>query len=104
MNPPITFCIGTAMRKIQQGERVARQGWNGKAMWISFTPGNPALEAEKFWSPANKRWAEQNGGTAEVLPAITMRNARGQIVMGWLASQEDLLATDWFVVSDGGLG
>ena len=92
------FDIGQAIQSIKSGFRVARRGWNGKDMWLSYTPGIDALSAERFWSNHNKRYAVENGGSAEVLPAITMKNARGQIVMGWLASQEDLLAEDWFVV------
>jgi hypothetical protein len=90
--------IGQAVQAIKAGYRVARYGWNGKDMWLSYTPGVDALSADKFWSKANKEFAEANNGSAEVLPAITMKNARGQIVMGWLASQEDLLAEDWFVL------
>ena len=33
-----------------------------------------------------------------ILPHIDMRNARGEVVVGWLASQEDLLAEDWQIV------
>jgi hypothetical protein len=93
------FDVGQAIQAIKSGLRVARRGWNGKDMWLSLTPGIDALSADKFWSRANKEFAEENGGSAEVLPAITMKNARGQIVMGWLASQEDLLSEDWFIVN-----
>ena len=91
--------IGQAIQAIKTGLRVARHGWNGKDMWLSLTPGIDALSADKFWSKANKEFAEENGGSAKVLPAITMKNARGEIVMGWLASQEDLLSEDWFIVN-----
>ncbi len=91
------FGIGQAIKEIKLGNKVARHGWNGKDMWLSYTPGRE-VHVENLWSPANQRFAKENGGSAIVLPAITMKNARGQIVMGWLASQEDLLAEDWYVV------
>lgn len=91
--------IGQAVQAIKQGQRVARAGWNGKGMWLAYSPGAPALPAEKFWSAANAEYAaEQPGGCARVLPCITMRTAGGEILMGWLASQTDLLADDWEVV------
>jgi hypothetical protein len=65
-----------------------------------YSPGSPALPAANFWSPCNKAFAEQNGGTAEVLPCITMKTAGGKILMGWLASQTDMLSDDWGIVSN----
>jgi hypothetical protein len=32
------------------------------------------------------------------MPYITMKTADGSIVMGWLASQPDMLADDWVIV------
>lgn len=54
--------------------------------------------AENFWSPHNAEHARQSGGKATVLPSITMKTATGEILMGWLASQSDMLATDWVVL------
>lgn len=92
------FDFGGAVRHLKQGRRVAREGWNGKGMWLALSPGNPALPAEKFWAGPNRAFAEANGGTAEVLPSITMKTADGKVVMGWLASQTDMLAEDWYVL------
>lgn len=93
--------IGEAIREIKAGGRVARRGWNGKDMWLAYSPGADALNAAGFWSPANKRYAQEQGGFAKVLPCITMKTATGEILMGWLASQTDLLAEDWFIVGEG---
>lgn len=91
--------IGEAIRAIKDGKRVARKGWNGKDMWLSYSPGCPALPAAQFWSAANRDYArEQPEVVVEVLPSITMKTADGKILMGWLASQSDLLADDWFIV------
>jgi hypothetical protein len=40
-----------------------------------------------------------NGGTADVLPCITMKTATGEVLMGCLASQTDVLSDDWGVVT-----
>lgn len=69
----------------------------GKGMWVALSPGSKALPAERFWAPQNRRHAEENGPT-DVLPCFTMKTATGEILMGWLASQTDMLAEDWAVV------
>jgi hypothetical protein len=87
--------FGEALRELKKGERVSRAGWNGKGMWLAYSPGNKALLAEKFWAGPNREYAESIGGHAEVLPCITMKTATGEVLMGWLASQTDMLADDW---------
>lgn len=97
--PTTKLDFGSAIRFLKQGKRVAREGWNGKGMWLSLACcGTREVEAENFWSPHNAEFARQNGGTAKVLPCITMKTATGEILMGWLASQTDMLSEDWMVV------
>lgn len=93
---PVDF--SDALRAMKAGRKIRRQGWNGKDMWLAYSPGTPKLEARRFWSPHNRAFAMANGGTADVLPCITMKNAQGKIVVGWLASQEDMLAEDWEII------
>lgn len=70
-----------------------------KNMWLSLScDGTREVQAENFWSPHNAQFARENGGKATVLPAITMKTATGEILMGWLASQTDMLAEDWLVI------
>lgn len=90
--------FGDAILALKGGERVCRAGWNGRGMWLALTEGTQDLPAEKFWNPHNRAFAEQNGGAATVLPSITMKTATGEILMGWLASQTDMLAEDWMVL------
>lgn len=88
----LTF--GMAIELLKLGKKVAREGWNGKGMWIALSPGAKDLAADKFWAGPNREFAEQNGGTATVRPYITMKSADGEIV-AWTASQSDVLADDW---------
>lgn len=90
--------FGDAIRAMKAGAKVARGGWNGKGMFISLSKGTAALPADQFWNPHNKAFAEANGGTAEVLPTVTMKTADGKILMGWLASQTDMLSEDWQII------
>lgn len=95
-------CIGWAVKQLQDGARVRRAGWNGKGMWLSLSgpAGTRDVAAEGFWSKNNAEYARQQGGSAKVLPCITMKTATGEILMGWLASQTDLLAADWEIAAD----
>ena len=66
--------IGWAVKQLQNGDRVRREGWNGKGMW---------LELQK-----------PDDNSKMTLPYVYMSNAQGDLVP-WLCSQTDLLATDW---------
>jgi hypothetical protein len=90
--------FGQALEALKQGARVAREGWNGKEMWIALGEGNLSLPSESFWNKHSRSFAEQNGGSAEVLPYILFKTADNKILMGWLASQTDILAEDWIIL------
>jgi hypothetical protein len=92
--------FGDAIRALKAGKRVAREGWNGKGMWLSLSGDAPRkISSDKFWSKNNAAYAdEQFDQCAVVLPCITMKTATGEILMGWNASQPDMLAEDWAVV------
>ena len=92
--------FGQAIEAMKQGKKVARKGWNGKGMWlcIPLCDGPKEIPATGIWGKPNAEYAEQNGGTVKVMPYVTMKAADGSIVMGWLASQTDMLSDDWMIV------
>lgn len=92
--------FGLAIEALKLGHKVARSGWNGKGMWLSLScDGSRAIPAAAFWSRNNVEYAmQQRLGQATVLPCITMKTATGEILMGWLASQTDMLCEDWEIV------
>ena len=98
--PAVMLDFGGAIRCLKNGLKVARKGWNGKDMWLSLScDGSREISAEFFWSKHNREFAmTQPNQTAMVLPSITMKTATGEILMGWLASQTDMLAEDWVIV------
>lgn len=89
-----------ALLGLQAGERLQREGWNGKNMWVALGAGSIALPAEKFWNPHARQFAESNGGTAAVDPYFILKTAQGTIQMGWVPSQADMLANDWQTLPD----
>jgi hypothetical protein len=98
MNATKDMSFGEALRAMKAGTKVARSGWNGKGMWICRGDGQENLPADKFWNKHTRAFAEANGGHADVLPYLIMKTADGKILMGWLASQTDMLAEDWEIV------
>lgn len=84
--------IGRAVKALREGERVRRRGWNGKGMFLVFVPGTEGVVLR-----AGTPYARHLGvGTTQAIgPHIDMYTAQGVMQPGWLASQADLLATDW---------
>lgn len=93
--------FGEVIAGLKAGRRYARAGWNGKGMWLALSGPNGPREIayENFWSKHASEYARLNGGSAAVLPCIIMKTATGEILMGWLASQTDMLAEDWVEVT-----
>jgi len=94
--------FGQAIEALKAGKRVARQGWNGKGMFLWL---KPAVEVKAEWckDPVLKGLAEGNGGTISALGTVCMfthdSTGRKAILTGWLASQSDMLCEDWLEVS-----
>lgn len=92
--------FGEAIEQMKRGAKVARKGWNGKGMWlcVPLCDGPKEIPDIGLWGKPNAEYAKQNGGTVKIMPYVTMKTADGTIVMGWLASQTDMLAEDWEIV------
>lgn len=90
--------FGGALFMLKRGNSVARAGWNGKGMWLFLVPG----DGWQFVEGAELRQAVAAGDETarpyERAPWIAMKTADNKIVP-WLASQTDILAVDWDVVT-----
>ncbi len=89
--------FGHAIQAMKEGHKVARAGWNGKGMWVAIQAGSTISSALARGGAAKGR-AEEGATEITILPHIDMRAADGSIVVGWLASQTDMLAEDWGLV------
>lgn len=98
--PQEKMTFGDAISALKAGQRVARAGWNGKGMWLVLVPGTPNAQLREG-TPYREALGQSE---CEILPHVDMwtTNAHGRRAMlpGWLASQTDMLADDWMVVSD----
>ena len=81
-----TFTFGEAIRKLKAGQKVARKGWNGKGIYIEMQKPD---EHSKMTLPYI--YIVTNG-------LVTDNPDAPKGVVPWMASQTDMLATDWRVV------
>lgn len=89
--------IGWAVNRMLAGKKVRRAGWNGKGMYLWLLP-EAMVPVDWCKEPHLRELAENNpdgSRTMHCLPSIRMKTADGKVLTGWLASQTDLLASDW---------
>lgn len=85
----VGMTFGDALVALKQGKSVARKGWNGKSQYvelascISYKAGAGEIVNCHHNAIGNK--------------ALAFVGTSG-VQMGWLASQADMLAEDWYIV------
>lgn len=77
--------FGEAIEAMKQGKKVARSGWNGKGMYLKLVRG---CKLDRCFDP----------DSCPCTDSIAMKTAQDTVVVGWLASQTDMLAEDWRIV------
>lgn len=89
--PVPDFSFSVALDYIKQGKKVARKGWNGKGMFLFLA------DDIEFSTAADLSCVKDLEGdlTAQ---SIVLKTADDKFVVGWLASQTDMLADDWNIV------
>lgn len=90
METLLTF--GEALACAKRGSKIARQGWNGKGMFVFLVQGSTFTVNR---APLLGIYPE--GTVVKYRAHLDMRTADGQIVP-WLASQSDVLDEDWVIV------
>lgn len=85
----VGMTFGDALAALKQSKSVARKGWNGKHQYVELATG-----------------ISYKGAAGEVVnvhhnnignKALAFVGTSG-VQMGWLASQADMLAEDWYIV------
>ena len=76
--------FGIAVELLKKGFKVAREGWNGKGMYLFLAHGKDIQSC--------------TGINEKCVDVICMKTAQDTVVFGWLASQTDMLAEDWVIV------
>ena len=86
------FDFSTALVYLKSGYKVAREGWNGKGMFIFLVPSS-TFKVNR--PPLLGIYPE--GTEINYHAHVDMKTADNKVVP-WLASQTDLLAEDWMIV------
>jgi len=73
------YDFGVALDYLKRGERIARVGWNGVGMYLTLQ------NTDSF--------------SKMTLPYIYITTVTGDLIP-WVASQTDLLSSDWYIVND----
>ena len=88
--------FGMAIVALKRGLCVARKGWNGKGMFLTLQQGSEVTGDMMRNDGAKNYYGKYK---VKICPHIDMKAADGTYVVGWLASQTDMLAEDWEVVT-----
>lgn len=88
-----TFDFGNAIEVLKDGGKVARKGWNGKKQYIQLATGISYKTADGELVNCEHEAIGNN--------AIAFVGTSG-VQMGWLASQADMLAEDWYEIEEEG--
>lgn len=106
--------FGEALEAVKQGKLVAREGWNGKNMFIFMRPADSlpvdvVIDNVKSLPQAVKNYyvgqfshtrqeKEKGKNLVHFSQYLCMKAADESIVNGWLASQTDMLSEDWTIL------
>tara|TARA_Y100000034_G_scaffold136836_1_gene216220 strand:- start:7998 stop:8276 length:279 start_codon:yes stop_codon:yes gene_type:complete len=86
--------FSSALHGLKTGHKMAREGWNGKGMFIFLVPGS-VFKVNR--PPLLGIYPE--GTEINYHGHIDMKTA-DNVVVPWLCSQTDMLAEDWEIVDD----
>lgn len=94
--------FGMALEAMRCGCRAARMDWNGKDMWLSIplAEERKRIKRRKLGGRKNEACAQRRGGKVKESPYITMKAANGWTAVGWVPTQADMLAEDWYVIAE----
>lgn len=93
--------FGEAIELLKEGKCVARDGWNGRGMFLWLQEGSYPIDKPTSGIVDGvpiTLFDKGDNGTVASMPTICMRTANGNNATGWLASQADILAEDWHEV------
>ncbi len=94
--PKHGMSFGEAIAAIKAGEKVCREGWNGKGMFIYYVP------AAKYPASGNTLGTMKGRYPDDLVPYreyIAMKTAQDDVV-AWTASQSDVLSDDWQIAEE----
>ena len=83
--------FGQALEEVKRGSKIAREGWNGKGQYVFLA------HAVDFDTDAEIPELTDDDSLI-IADFLVIRTTANVLQPGWLASQSDMLAEDWYVV------
>lgn len=98
--------FGEAVIAMKFGFTARRAGWNGKGMFTFIRPSDTipsevVVGIVKSIPASVKDWISKNLDDKDSIKFneyLCLKDAHGDIVNGWVASQTDILANDWEII------
>lgn len=87
--------FGIVLELLKKGCKVAREGWNGKGMFVVYQKGYP--EGIPCNQQTAEAWGLKEGDLFKCNPYLQIKQADGSHSM-WVPSVGDVLAEDWVIV------
>lgn len=84
--------FGKTLEELKNGQKVAREGWNGKGMFVYLVTGGVYPAQMDIAKQIEKEYGE-----VRYNPYMAIKNVNGT-VSTWVPSVNDCLAEDWYVV------
>ena len=84
--------FGEAVNNVKNGHKIAREGWNGKGMFVVYVPEENidlTEQQEKMFGASNIILNEH----------FLIKNVNNTLST-WVPSINDCLAEDWYVIED----
>lgn len=101
-SPMINLSFEAALRKLKDGYKLQRKGWNGPNQFIVMMPPLylPPYNTQGTERKVNDRTAKWIGEDQplDCQPYIALYNAQKKWQPGWIPSQGDLFGEDWQIV------
>lgn len=89
---PSNMDFSEALRHVKLGNKICRDGWNGRGMFVVYQKGYPdGIPCNKQTAEA---WGMNEGDLFKCRPYLQIKNVDGSHSM-WVPSIGDVLATDW---------
>lgn len=99
-----TFDIGRAVELMRDGKKVSRASWDGykKNAFIFLAGGRtvPASEVRDNLIINPEFLKSKNSYALTLEPHIDMWTSKNTYATGWVATQEDILSIDWYLVEE----
>lgn len=87
--PTDNMNFGLAIEAAKKGKKIARKGWNGKSQYVELASNIGYVNPEgEIVNPDHEAIGNK---------ALAFVGTSG-VQLGWLASQSDMLAEDWYII------